>query len=133
MFIASAPACLLIPSGPFSDPFRKHLFAILTCPHQLPDEEGKSVLLVSFSTVHPRCDRTCVLTSTDHPFFKRESFAVYHKAIIEKTEKLFNEVRDGRFIEREPFSQDVLERVCQGLLASPATPPRILKFYRDAT
>ena len=132
MFIPTVRASLLIPTPSVSNPDSKHLFVILTRPYQLPNEQKKSVLLVSFSTVHPRCDRTCIMTSEDHQFFNRESFVVYYKAIIENTEMLSNEVRDGKFVEKEPFREDVFERICKGFLTSPNSLPRHINFYHDA-
>ena len=68
-FLPLRRATLLIPSGPRTDPNRKHLFILLTDP--TVDAAGRSfVLMVSLSTVRAGVphDPTCILYAGDHPF-----------------------------------------------------------------
>ncbi|MYD32017.1 MAG: hypothetical protein F4142_08585 [Nitrospira sp. SB0675_bin_23] len=72
------------------------------------------------------------MNSEDHPFFTRESFAAYYKTIIKTTEFLSNGVHDGKFIEKDPFREEVFDRICSGLLASPDALPKHIAFYLNA-
>jgi hypothetical protein len=126
-FLPYRKATFLIPSGPPHDPDRKHLFVILTDP-----QEDSDVLLVSLSSLRPALphDPTCILVAGDHPFVRHDSFVFYRLARIVPVAALRRRVRDGTFIPREPMREEVFSRICQGLLASPHTTPKIKRFYR---
>lgn len=129
-FVPLKRATLLVPSGPSGDPERKHLFILLTDPCE--NEEGvQAVLMVSLSSVKPGLphDPSCVLKAGDHPFVKRDSFVVYGKARIEDAQKLLRGVKDGKLVPHDTVTPEVFARICDGLLRSPRTAPRLLQFY----
>jgi hypothetical protein len=131
MFFVVKRATLLIPSGPLSDPNKKHLFICLT------DAVGleKETLIVSVSTLHQGIpvDETCRLFDGDHPFIKRKSFVDYKNSRITKAEKLVKGVSQGIFVAMDALESSVFARVCFGLTLSPMTATKHLEFYRRAT
>lgn len=134
LFLPLKRATLLIPSGPQNDQHRKHLFILLTDPHD--DETGaKSVLMVSLSTVRAGVphDATCILYAGDHPFVKHDSCVVYQKARLEEADKVLRGVKSGQLVPQDPMDGAVFARVCKGLEESRLTPPKLLAFYQKAT
>jgi len=134
LFVPLKRATLLIPSGAENDKDRKHLFVLLTDPHD--DGTGtKCVLLVSLSTVKQNLphDRTCILYQGDHPFIKRESYVVYQRARIEEVAKILRGVKSGQLIAQTPMDGAIFARICKGIEESRLTPPKSLNFYRMAT
>lgn len=131
MFFVVKRATLLIPSGPPSDPNKKHLFICLTDPAGV----AKETLMVSVSTLHDGfpADETCRLFDGDHPFIKHKSFVDYRNARIIAAEKLVKGVNQGLFIAMDTLESSVFARVCYGLTESPLTAPKFIEFYRTAT
>ena len=127
MFLPFRRATFLIPSGPDEDLSRKHLFVVLTDPLTRAGKKISEVLLVSFSSLRIHHDPSCILKPGDHPFFRHESFADYSRARIEEAAKL------SHFQQREPVTEEVFKRICQGLESSPHTVPKILAFYKEAS
>ena len=133
LFLPLNRATLLIPSGPQGDQDRKHLFILLTDPHD--DEAGKkSVLMVSLSTVRVGIphDPTCILYAGDHPFVKHDSYVLYQKARLEDADKVLRGVKNGQLVPHDPMDGAVFARVCKGLEESRLTPVKLLAFYQKA-
>lgn len=134
LFLPLKRATLLIPSGPQGDQDRKHLFILLTDPHD--DEVGNNcVLMVSLSTVKPGVphDPTCILYAGDHPFVKHDSYVVYQKARLEDAGKVLRGVKNGQLVPQDPMDGAVFARICKGLEESRLTPTKLLNFYLKAT
>lgn len=134
LFLPLKRATLLVPSGPVSEPGRKHLFILLTDP--VDDGSGaKWVLMVSVSSIKAGVpyDVACILYPGDHPFINRESFVVYQKARIEDAAKVLRGVKEGRLIPQSPMGLAVFARICKGLEDSRLTVPKVLRFYLAAS
>lgn len=127
MFLPNRKASLLIPSGPATDPDRKHLFIVLSDP--VTDEYV--VLLVSISSVKPNRwnDQSCLLFPGDHPFITKDSFVDYSTARIEEADKLLRGVKAGKLVPHSPVDQSVFDRICAGVMASRRTPRNIKRFF----
>jgi len=127
MFLPNRKASILVPSGPPHDPDRKHLFIVVSDP--VTDEH--LVLLVSISSVKPNIwnDESCLLYKGEHPFITKDSFVDYGYARIESAEKLLRGVESGKLVPHDPVSDDVFQRICQGLMASRRTPMDIKRFF----
>ncbi|MDQ6962230.1 MAG: hypothetical protein Q9M28_06820 [Mariprofundaceae bacterium] len=129
-FFPVKQATLLIPSGPSHDKTRKHLFILLT------DQQGKEkfVLIVSVSSVRKvqYFDSSCVLTSKDHEFIKHDSYVVYQKSRIEPASKLHKGVEEKKFLYKGLVDKEVLERICEGLIKSKHTLPKIKRFFMES-
>ncbi len=134
LFIPLKRATLLIPSGPQNNQNRKHLFILLTDPHD-DETSAKPVLLVSLSTIRAGVphDATCILYAGDHSFVKHDSFVVYQLARLEESDKLLRGVKSGQLVPQAPMDGAVFARICKGLGESRLTPPKLLAFYQKAT
>jgi len=132
LFLPFKKATLLVPSGPSSDPDRKHLFVLLTGPTQ--DGSEKSSLMVSFSSCKPGMyrDPACLVDAGEHPFIRKPSFVVYSKARIECVDGLIRGVKAGSLIPHEQIDSALFARICEGLTTSRHTAKRILDFYNLA-
>lgn len=133
LFLPLKRATLLIPSGPQGDQDRKHLFILLTDPHD-GGSGTKSVLMVSLSTVRSGIphDPSCVLYAGDHPFVKHDSYVVYQKARLEDADKVLRGVKNGQLVPQDPMDGTVFARVCKGLEESRLTPAKLRAFYQKA-
>jgi hypothetical protein len=131
LFVPFKRATLLIPSGPEHDPDRKHLFVLLTDPIKSPGFQDKQVLLVNIATVPAPLpyDATCIIQPAEHRFIKHESYVFYAKARIEAANALLRGVKSGQLIPHDIMDQTLVQRISDGLLQSPHTSPKILRFY----
>jgi len=129
VFLPYRRATLLIPSGPDDDPDRKHLFIIITDPVDNPGE----VLLVSMSTIRDDFpyDDSCILSPGDHPFVKHESYIDYGKARILTAVSLMRGEADGSLIHKGAIDEEVIVKICDGLMTSRRTSPKVQKFYQN--
>lgn len=117
---------LLMPSGPANDPSRKHLWIILTDPCPM-----NAHLLVNVTTVHEGHfhDPACVLKAGDHRRIKHPSWMEYRRCRVELTSALEKGHAAWYYHADEPVSDDVLKRICDGLLNSEHTPGRIRNYF----
>lgn len=115
---------ILIPSGPYNDPERKHLFIVCT---DLCDE-GRHLLVPVASWINDLCDPTCRLNAGDHGFISRPSYILYRKALIEDATTLEKGVLTKRLIPHDVMNAQVFLRVSNGICRSPQTPRRIKKY-----
>jgi len=128
VFLPIRQATLLIPSGPPTDPDKKHLFVI--CTKQSPDKE---LLLVSISRWKATyCDSTCLLGAGDHPFIKSKSFVEYRKARIETTSTITAGIKQGVFFPKDTMDGKVFAQIMAGFEDSLFTPGKVLKFLTDS-
>lgn len=111
----------LLISGTHQNPDIHHLCLILSEP---PDHEPRQVLYVPVITARRKCDMTCVLDVGDHDFIVHKSCVHYARADVRTVEQL---AMRGSL--KEPLTDDVLERVCDGIFASPHSRPWVRKFY----
>jgi hypothetical protein len=130
LFVPLKQTTIHVPdTGPAHDPSRGHLFFVLTSPSAEQD-----VLCVSSSRAYPKCDRTCVLETGCHDFIRQESFILYAKPEIYRVKLICDRVRDGDVTYKGLISEDIFERICDGLLDSPHTPPYARDYFnRNAT
>jgi len=115
---------ILIPSGPSTDPDRKHLFVICT----EPCEKGHQVLVPITNWTNHLCDGTCILKPGVHAFVHKESYILYRKATIYEYDVLCKGVEEGLLIPKDPCDEEPFLRVKNGLCLSPHT-PRKIKIY----
>lgn len=119
--------CLLIPSGPND---YKHLFTILIEPTLVSNMGAKPQLVsVSFTSIRENInyDDACVVQAGEHPFIKQPSYLNYRYARIDSVEHIQNLVTKGTFIEKEPCSQKLLNKIICGAFKS----KRISKEIRN--
>lgn len=120
-------ATLSMPSGPAHDPAVPHLFICLTDPVG----DDKLVLMVCVTSVKDGVpyDESCILEYQEHDSITHKSWVFYRAAKITSLEKIMNGIAKGVFRPREPVSDEVFEKIEQGLKMSPFTSPRNLNFF----
>ncbi len=131
MFLVVKRTTQLIPTGPASDPDRKHLFICLTDCYGA-EKETLTVSVSSYRAGLP-ADLTCKLFPGDHPFLKHESYVDYGNARIISANKLVEGVKQDLFVQKEPLATCIFARVCFGLEQSLRTSPKNREFYLLAT
>lgn len=118
---------LLIPSGTYDDPNKRHLFVILTdaCVH------GQH-LLVSLSRIKDgvHFDEACVFEPGEHRFVRERSFAAYRLARIETAEKLIRHVAAWDFTPKDDMPADLVVRMRDGVERSDFVAARVVNYYR---
>jgi hypothetical protein len=117
---------LLIPSGSWHNPDAPHLHVIVTdsCAN------GQH-LLVSISTLKENqfFDDACLVDEGEHDFITARSFVYYRKARLDRTTHIVKCVNGGLFRPREPTSESLFERICQGINASRFIPKWTRTYY----
>ena len=128
-FSPTRGGALLVPSGPTHDPDRKHLYVLLTDPVG----QGQQILMVPICSVEPDkfCDDTCLLAVGEHQFLQHESYVAYAKCRVEAALHVLNLVGSGYFIPKDPLSDSIVVRMCNGLATSKFVKPFVRDFYRD--
>lgn len=119
---------LLLPSGTFEAPDRKHLFIIMTkaCAN------GQHLLLsVSSIKEGVRHDATCEIEVGCHPFITKPSFIFYAKAAQVRSDRLIKCVEGWLYTPKERLADEVFQRVCAGVDASPFTPRWAKKYFAE--
>lgn len=111
---------LLIP-GTHGNPEKLHFCIILTNPRRIRPHQ---TLYVPVITMHPKYDSTCILNVGDHPFITHESCVDYARAQVQNAAHM---LKLG--IPKEPLIEPELERVCNGIVQSPFSPPFVKSFY----
>ena len=72
-----------------------------------------------------------ILRAGDHPFIRHDSTIFYGDAMIVDARRLESEIAAGLALVREKCSAATLKLVQDGVLASPFTRPKILRFCRE--
>lgn len=116
---------LLIPSGTFHDPDKKHLHIICTDP----DKDGKQLIVSVSSRTNAPCDETCLLHPHEHAFLKRESYVFYSKAKIIEHSSLVNGVTARLFIPKDDVNGQTFLKITQGICNSIQTPKKIKEYF----
>lgn len=121
-------ACLLVPSGPAE---YKHLFAIAVGPQQLDGYgEQSQVIMVSVTSIKPDYpyDAACVIRAGEHPFVTHDSYVYYRDPRIEPVAHVENLVETAVWQVKDSCSEELLNRIRAGLLASTRVPRYIKKL-----
>lgn len=116
---------LLIPSGPSHDPDRMHLHCVLTgaC-----GEEMHLVVCIESIVEGAFHDPTCELADGEHEFVTKPSYVNFRRTQCFKVARLTKMVDGWLYKPKPPLSEALLERICEGVLASKMT-PRGMKDY----
>jgi hypothetical protein len=103
-----------------------HLWIVVTEPSGAPPE----VAIVSISSDKPGKDGTVKLGPGDHPFIRKPSVVFYADTRLMPVHVIVSEVQNAQADFHADCSEDLLDRVRQGVLASPATPRRMKEYVR---
>jgi hypothetical protein len=88
-------------------------------------------VLVGICSYYDKCDKSCVLDK-GHSFIKHKSFVFYAEADVVSADVLHNCVKENIITYEGLFDEDEFKRVCDGLLKSQFTRPRVKNFYTAA-
>ncbi|MEP6495254.1 MAG: hypothetical protein ABJF01_21385 [bacterium] len=99
-----------------------HLWFVLTDP----DAETHRVVIVAVVTERAHTERTVRLLAGDHPFVRHASNVDFGTATYAPASKLEAALADNRGSLSDDMSNELLERVRRGLLASSHTPNDIV-------
>lgn len=95
--------------------FPKRLWVIVSDPNRDPD----SILCVMISDLEIGRDDSCILSPGEHSAISGEMAADYSRAKTVSIDVLRDLEVSGQIIPREPFSDEALRRIQEGLLKSP--------------
>lgn len=106
----------------------EHLWIVLTEPD---DSNPSRVAIVNVTTRRAGSDTTVVLAPGDHPFIDHESVVFYRDTTLAPAHKLIQAVSIGVATRHADLEADLLRVICEGLLQSPFTEPRIKEYCRE--
>ncbi|WP_146172497.1 hypothetical protein [Mesorhizobium helmanticense] len=117
---------MLIPSGPGED--GKHLYAILTNPCQ-----NASCLLVTVTSIKEGrfFDPACRIEPGEHEFITKPSYVEYRMSRILRCEQITKCVDGWYFTPKPAVSDDLINRMRQGVVDSNFTAKLVLKYLED--
>lgn len=117
---------LLVPSGPANNPDQLHLHVILT-----DSCENNRHLLVNISTIRNGIfyDPTCVIEPGEHPLVVEQSSVVYRRARTLHADQIRICVDGWSFKPKEPVSEELFSRICDGVDASRFTPRDMKRYF----
>jgi hypothetical protein len=125
-YIASKCHTMLMPSGTYHDPDRKHLYIVCTdvCSN------GNHLIVSVTGWTNDLCDATTRICPADkiHDFITKDSYIFYRKSKIEAASALSNGVDQGIFILRDPISEDFRLKILEGICASKQTPQKVKNY-----
>ena len=104
-----------------------HLWIVVT----QPDPQTHLCAIVSVTTLRNSKDQTVILRPGDHPFIRHDSTIFYGDAMIVDALRLESEIAAGLALVREACSKAILKLLQDGVVASPFTRPKILRFCRE--
>jgi hypothetical protein len=105
----------------------RHLWIVLTEPEGQPLE----VVIVNLTKNKPLADTTCILSPGDHTFIKVETVVHYADARKVPAEPLHALTKLTSYDFHDDCSEELLERIQRGLLASKSTPKGIKAYCRE--
>lgn len=116
---------LLIPSGSHRNPDAKHLYVILTNTCNYSQH-----LLVNITTQRDGVfhDPACTIQPGEHRFIINESYVEYKRATVIHTARIIKCVGGWVYTPHDPVSDDLFERIRDGVNSSRFM-PRSMKSY----
>lgn len=101
-----------------------HLWIVVAGP-----DAASRVILLSFTSVKGRDDRTTVRDVGEHPFLTRQSVIAYKYPMYVEIIEFEQLIAHGSFVCREDCSPALLKRVAAGILKSQSMPTGIANAY----
>lgn len=104
-----------------------HLWIVVT----VPEPETQLCAIVSVTTLRNSKDQTVLLRRGDHPFIRHDSTIFYGDAMIVDVRRLDAECAAGLAVAKDSCTAAILKFVQDGVLASPFTRQKVLRFCRE--
>lgn len=99
----------------------KHLWVVVSNPVADPER----VVLVNLTSHRADKEDTCILMPGDHPFIAHKTVICYERARATSLSKLVEVHRENQIVRQQPFSDDVLARIRDGLFRSIYAPKEL--------
>jgi hypothetical protein len=111
-FVPGKKKAFLMPSGPPSDPYRNHLFAVLT-----DASKSGSHLLVPICTIKPNryFDNACEIAVGEHPFITGKSYIEYRLITVRPSSHIVSCIDGMTFHPKEDVTESLYQRICAGI------------------
>lgn len=117
-------AALLVPSGTYHEPDKKHLHIICSDP-----DADDLVVIVGISTyTNDLCDQTCVLQAHEHPWLRHKSFVLYRKAEVVSASALQDRIDANEVLERDDVNPQTFLRIRNGICNSIQTKRKVKRY-----
>lgn len=118
------------PSG-----LKEHLFIVLYNPDHFPNEGfGKRLCIatVNLTSVKQEMyfDPACIVEPGEHSFIVQQSYVLYGKLELEDHAHAVNCVNNGTWRVADRVSDDLLNRIRNGIQISTATPRKYKKIFK---
>ena len=95
-----------------------------------PEEHTKNTIIVQINTLRSqKQDKTMILNPGDHEFIVNPSFVNYNRARILSITSIEAMIEQGIAKIKPPISQEILEKIIDGLRKSDHTPREVLTMY----
>jgi hypothetical protein len=120
---------LHIPSGQ-----NKHLFVVILGPIAIESRgKIKQYILLNFSSIKPDDghDTTCEIQPGEHPNITRPSYVVYRKAEIQREDDLMKAISQKNYTQSTPCSEELVNKILQGVKQSKLISREIKKIFQD--
>jgi hypothetical protein len=124
MKVIRAGASLLLAEPPL---YKPHLWFVLADPHGKPPR----VVAVMLRSVTRFTDPTLILRPGAHPFIRHDSAVHYSSARWLNVSAILRAMSDGKCHLKEDMTDELLQRVRNGLLESPFTINALRDQCRD--
>jgi hypothetical protein len=115
-------AAFLVLSGP---KYELHLHIVLT--NQNSDGEHLVASVTSVKDGHH--DAACEIKAGEHSSITKDSFVLYRATTRMMANNITSFIRKNYYIPKERVSDDLLSRVCNGVVTSEHIPRGMRKFY----
>jgi hypothetical protein len=95
------------------------------------EEHTRNTIIVNIDTLQRKSDHTTILDRGDHEFIKHPSFVNYRKARIISSLELEGMLNSGIAKPKPSFTNEIFQRICEGILRSRFTPAEVREMYED--
>ncbi|MBL4557163.1 MAG: hypothetical protein JKP98_08660 [Rhodobacteraceae bacterium] len=117
-------AALLVPSGTYHEPDKKHLHIICSDP----DAKGLVVIVGISTYTNDLCDQTCVLQAHEHPWLRHQSFCSLSESGNRFGRALQARIQSGEVLECDEVNAQTFLRIKKGLCKSPQTKRKVKRY-----
>jgi hypothetical protein len=106
---------------------KEHLWIVATEPFGSAGE----VVIVSLTTDRPDKEQTVRLSPSDHPFIRWPTIVFFTDAQLKPVDEIIALIRKGEATFHDDCSEELLQAIIDGLLASPNTPRRVKRIVSE--
>jgi hypothetical protein len=129
LFTGKRGDCLLIETNREEGIIKSHLFVLIV----EMEAYTRNTIIVNIQSINSeKYDHTTRLKPGDHEFIIHDSFVNYRLARIISMDELEVKIRIGLAVVKKPFTNDILNRICEGICKSDFTPMEVVEMYQNS-